>query len=250
MRMWIFGLLVLANAVFFAVMQWGGELMVDANNPPVQAELNADKLKLMSVPANSAPASAVAEVNPVAVSAVSAASPVVAASVPAPALHAATELAQPAKLACMEWGEFSGGDLQRAEKALAALKLEKHLKTRTVEYDNAYWVYIPPLKKHTLVEKKVAQLKSLDVDYFVIQEPGAWQNAISLGVFKTQEAAKKYLEELHVRGVKSGKVGSRASKLKFTIFVLNRLDSAMSSQVTALHKDFVDSELKTISCGG
>jgi hypothetical protein len=149
----------------------------------------------------------------------------------------------------MEWGEFSGTDIQRADKALVAIKLGDKSKQRSVEYTSGYWVYIPPLKTLAQVKKKVAQLKKLEVeDYFVMQEAGPWKSSISLGMFKTEDAAKKYLAKLRERGVKSSKVGERASKLKYTVFSLNRLDSAAASQVVGLRKDFPDSEIKQVPC--
>jgi len=119
----------------------------------------------------------------------------------------------------MEWGEFSGAELQRAEKALATVKLNEKPKYRQVDYVSGYWVYIAPMKTRVLVDQKIAQLKERGVaDYFVIQEVGAWQNAISLGVFKTEDAAKKYLAKLQQQGVRTATIGERTSKLKYTVF--------------------------------
>ncbi|TAJ79144.1 MAG: SPOR domain-containing protein [Gallionellaceae bacterium] len=236
MMRWILGLLVVANVLFFAVMRWGGALAVDANNPPVQAALNADKIKLANVNAPAPPVSAVPAISAVA-SAVAMGASAHAVAVP------------PGKLSCMEWGEFSGTDLQRAEKALAAMKLGDRLKQRVVEYASGYWVYIAPMKTHAQVEQKVAQLKSRGVtDYFVVQEAGSWQNAISLGVFKTEDAAKKYLAKLQERGVKTALIGERASKLKFTVFALSHLENGLSAQIAGLRKDFPESELNLVSC--
>jgi hypothetical protein len=270
MMKWMFGLLLLVNVSFFAVMHWGAALTVDNSNPPLQAAVNADKIKMLAFDAGSAPASATSAASAVVASAVQVASPLPAAPepvaparapavppvthTPSPAVHAAAappaKAAPSGKLSCMEWGEFSGADLQRAEKALGTLHLEKHLKTRYVERGGAYWVYIAPVKSHAKVEKKIAQLKSLGVsDYFTIQEAGVWQNAISLGVFKSEEAARNYLAELKGLGVKSALVGKRASKLKLTVFVLDHLDGTMSGKLAELHKDFSESEIKTVSCG-
>ncbi len=243
MLKWIFGLLVLVNVVFFAVMQWGGLLTEDASNPPVQAELNADKIKLLPPEVISAPVSAVA----VAASAVAqpASQPVVAVPVPA----VVSTPAPPVKLSCMEWGEFSSADLKRIEAALMPLKLGDRVKQHVVEHTSAYWVYIAPLKNHSKVEQKVAQLKKMGVDdYFVVQESGHWQNAISLGVFRTEDAAKKHLAKLKEQGVKNAKIGERASKLKYTAVTLSRLDNVQASQIEALHKDFAESELKQTPC--
>lgn len=235
MKKWILALLVLVNFIFFAVMHWGGALTVDANNPPVQAMLNADKIKLldMNAPAASAPASSVA------------------ASAPAlaPVTQSAATSPPIGKLNCMEWGELSGAALLRAEKALAPLKLGNRLKQHLSEYANGYWVYIAPMKTHAQVEQKIAQLKARGVaDYFVIQEAGPWQYAISLGVFKTEDAAKKYLGKLQGQGVKTAMLGERTSKLKYTVFVLSHLEGTESSQIAALHKDFPESELKLVPC--
>ena len=272
MMKWVFVLLLLANVAFFAVMQWGSALTVDENNPPLQAALNADKIKIVSILPASAPVPASASVSasppasapamapaivpassvPVtAVTAVPAASsvPALPRLAPLPPPPAIAEVVPPAKLSCMEWGEFSGADLQRADNALATLKLGDRLKQRVVEYSSGYWIYIEPLKTPAMLKFKIALLKKLKVDdYFVVQEPGAWKNSISLGVFKSESSAKKYLAKLHERGIRSAKLGERASKLKFTVFVLNRLDRATESQVVALRKDFPDSEIKQVHC--
>ena len=248
MRKWIFGLLVLVNVIFFAVMHWGGALTADANNPPMQAALNADKIKLAEMSAASAPASAPVAASAPA-SAVAVTAPPAVAAVARPPVVVTTPPPPSFKLSCMEWGEFSGADLLRAEKALTPIKLGNRLKQRTIEYPNGYWVYIAPLKNHLQVEQRIAQLKARGIaDYFIIQEAGPWQNAISLGVFKTEEAAKKYLDKLHGQGVKSATLGERASKLKYTVLIMDHLEAAVSSQIATLHKDFPESELKLVSC--
>jgi len=129
------------------------------------------------------------------------------------------------------------------------MKLGDNLTQRSVERNHGYWVYIPPLKKHASVEKKIAQLKERGVkDYFVVQEKGKWQNAISLGVFGTQDAAEKYIAMLRTKDVRTAKVGERVSKLKYTVFVIKDLDSGTADKLNALQKEFPDSELKLSTC--
>jgi hypothetical protein len=150
---------------------------------------------------------------------------------------------------CVEWGDFSGPDLTRAAAALSALQLGDKLSQRQVERDIGYWVYISPLKNKAAVNRKVAELKALGIrEYFIIQSAGRWRNAISLGVFKTREAAQSFLNHLRTKGVHSAKVGERASKLKATIFRLNRIDAATGAKLMAMQKDFAGSELKNVPC--
>jgi hypothetical protein len=251
MLKWIVGLLLLANLALFGWMKWGSALTVDADAGSVQAALNPDKIKLLeSLPASAAtPASGTMPgltltLSPVSAPAASATLP---ASAPAPAVAANV----PPKVAnCAEWGEFSGEDLARAQQDLAALKLGDRLIQRGLEQDHGYWIYIPPVKKRAAVEKKIEQLKERGVkDYFVVQEKGKWLNAISLGVFKTEEAAQKYLATLKTKGVHSAKLGERKSKLKFTVFAIKGLDAGAVERLNALQKGFPDSELKVSACG-
>jgi hypothetical protein len=188
---------------------------------------------------------------------------VVAAS--APNIYASTDcVSQPASTAgnalalstakpdasCMEWGEFSGADLTRATAALSALQLGDKLSQRQVEYAIGYWVYIPPQKDKATVNQKVAQLKARGIEeYFVVPDAGPWQNAISLGVFRTQEAAQHFLDELRrTKDVRSAQIGERASKLKTTLFVLNGLDAKAAASIAEMQKDFAGSELKNVPC--
>lgn len=242
---WFVVLLVLANVLFFALMQWGGRLGGEDRNVQPLAALNPEKIRLIGAPAvSAAPVASVAVASVVPPPAPPVAAPVVIASAPSP-----VPVARVAENSCMEWGEFSGSDLSRAEKALAQLKLGDKLAQRTVEYAHGYWVYIPPLKKHANRVKKIQQLKELGVeDYFVVQESGQWLNAISLGVFKTEEAAKNYQAELNKKGIKPTRVGERAIKLKFTVFVLKHVDAAGATQLAAWQKDYAGSELKTVAC--
>lgn len=263
MTRWIVGLLLLANLALFGWMRWGNLLTGETDTATMQAVLNPDKVKLLPLLPASAPASAseVASGVPLALSPVlSDSAPVVSAPVIASApvssvappvtipLVAAPTTA-PKKSNCAEWGEFSGDDLVRAQEALATLRLGDSLAQRSVEQDHGYWVYIPPVKKRAQAEKKVVQLKALGVkDYFVMQEKGKWLNAISLGVFKSSEAAQNYLESLRAKGVRSAKLGERKSKLKFTVFLIKDLDAGTQDKLGVLQKSFPDSDLKISAC--
>jgi len=257
----LFGALLLLSVIFMAFLQWGGELTGSAKNGQLLPALNAEKIKLLEFPqAKSLPLSAQPPVlSAPAASAVTA--PVAMATAPLPvSANVPTEVLPPKKpekkaevktevKMCMEWGEFSGADLARADKELAGFKLGDQLGTRIVEYTSGYWVYIPPLKNHAAVTRKIKQIKDRGVDeYFVVQEPAHWANAISLGVFKTQEAANKFLASLKQKGIRSAKVAERKGKLKFTVFVFKQIGADNVAKLSLLQKDFANSELKTIPC--
>ena len=228
----LFWILLLGNVILFAVMQWGGVLFGDGRVAQAQSPLREESILLMSTPKNMPDMAQSAPVH-IAISG-TASAPVT---------------AEPAKTVCMEWGDFSGEGFDRASKALADLQLENKLSQRQIEHTIGYWVYIPPLKNKVAANQKIAQLKARGVgEYFIVQEAGPWLNAISLGVFRTQEAAQNFLNELRAKDVRSAQIGERASKLKSTIFVLNELDNETTNKLTAMQKDFAGSELKSVSC--
>lgn len=219
----LFWILLLGNVIFFAAMQWGSGLIADERLAQVQPALHEEKIRLLTAP--------VAE------------PPVVAAE----SAPLATESGTPV---CLEWGDFSGTDLTRATAALSALQLGDKLSQYPAERAISYWVYVPPLKSKAAVTQKIAQLKERGIaEYFVVPDAGPWLNAISLGVFKTQEAAQHFLDDLRqTKNIHSAQMGERASKLKTTVFVLNEPDAATVAELTEIQKDFSGSTLKNVSC--
>jgi len=247
MRKWIFGLLLLGNVVFFSVMYWGDALTEDVYNPPVQAALNADKMKLLPLGSNIMPVQAVSSV--AALSPISASSVLAAVSGVQLTAEPSKKRVENAKLSCMAWGEFSGVALQHVQSKLHDMNLGKHLKVRAVEHASVYWVFMGPLKTQAGVDRKISQLDALGVeDHYVIREAGVWKNTISLGVFKTKLAAKKYLAKLRSQGVRSASLGKRESKLKFSVFEFDRIDDSMLSNISSLAKNFPKVELKVVPC--
>lgn len=228
--------LLFGNVIFFAVMRWGG--LLDEPEVQAQAPLHEEKIRLSSASPAKPPAAAPEAVVPAA-SAVSVALPVPAAS------HAMTKN----NTVCMEWGNFSGADLVRATTALSALKMDDKLVRRQVVNIIGYWVYIPPGNDKAAISLQSARLKERGIDNFVVPEPGPWLNAISLGVFKTQNAAQRFLDDLRrQKNLSNAQLVENTNKLKATRFVLGGLDTKTRHNMVEIQKDFAESELKEVSC--
>ncbi|MEI7457016.1 MAG: SPOR domain-containing protein [Nitrosomonadales bacterium] len=223
--------LIAVNVIFFAVMKSG--IFNGSPDAQVLTAIHAEKITLA---ASSAPVAAVSSVSePVAAAVLTPVSAPVVASV--------------ATRSCFEWGEFTGAEFDRASAALKKLSLGDKLSQREVDRVIGFWVYIAPQKDKGAVTQKLAQLKARGVtDFFVVQEAGEWQNAISLGIFKTREAAESFMEGLRKKEVTSAKMGERSSKIKSVVFVFDGLDVKVSEKLSALQKEFAVSELKSVSC--
>ncbi|MDD3883871.1 MAG: SPOR domain-containing protein [Gallionella sp.] len=218
----IFWFVLVLNLAFFALMQWGPLLRVPDPAMQPQLPLNAEKITLL----------------------------------PASATPAAEASGQPPRVSltegssCLAWGEFNATARAAAGKALAELQLGTALQEHQVEQNIGYWVYLPPQKDKTTVARKIAQLKARGVrEYFVVQDAGPWHNAISLGIFKTPEAAQGFLQELRRKGVNSAQMGERESNIRATVFQIADPAPAIVEKLNALQKRFSGTTLKRLPCG-
>lgn len=234
----VFWTLVLVNAALLAFLQWGGALTQGGGG--LQPALNPEKIKLLGFSALPAASAVVAP----------ASTPQVPPAPPASAGSSVSSapLAQ-APAACLQWGDFSGADLARAQKDLAGLKLGDSLTQREVEHSIGYWVYIPPQQNRDALNAKVARLKKRGVkEFFVVQEKGKWYGAISLNVFKTRDLAKRFQDRLKAKGIRDAVIGERQTRLKFTVFTLRNPDADTLSRLVEWQQGFTGIEMKSVAC--
>ena len=224
----LFLLLVLANLLFFAYAQVARE-GAGAESQISQLQLAPDRIRLLKA-AGQAPADkpkAPGKAIP-----------------PAPPRSAA---AMP--VACLEWGVFAGPDVARAEAALVRLELPDGQIDRALADAGGYWVYMPPLKTKPEIDRKIGELKALGVtEFFVVQDAGKWRNAISLGIFRTDEAAQAFLAKLKERGVRSAVAARRENFLKQVAFYVREPGEATVARLTLIQQEFPGSEIKAGPC--
>jgi sporulation related protein len=112
-----------------------------------------------------------------------------------------------------------------------------------------FWVYIPPVETRTEVDRKIAELRKLGIEeYYAVESQGPMRNAISLGIFRTEEAAAAYLERLRDKGVRSARAGSREHRVTQTVLVVHEPDVALTAKLADLRPQFPGSELKALQC--
>jgi len=145
----------------------------------------------------------------------------------------------PAPLACLEWGSFSPADAVRAEQRLEPLALGARLAQHRGEETAGWWVFIPPQPNRGAAQRKAAELKKLGVDeYFVVQEEGRLRWALSLGVFRAEEAARAHLDALRAKGVKSAQVGQRETRVPKVWFQVRMVEQALHARLQEIAREF------------
>jgi hypothetical protein len=152
-------------------------------------------------------------------------------------------------LACAEWGPFNDGERVRAMQLLEPLNLGRTMSTRKVEITAPHWVYIPPKKDRPTAERAMAELKRLNVsDAALVVEKGEWNWAISLGVFRTKEAAENRREELRSKGVKTMAYREREQTVTLTSLVLREPSQATLATLETARQQLPSSSIATGAC--
>lgn len=206
-----FLLVVLANAATYAYIRYA-ESRAGADAQIALLQISPDKVKLVK-----------------------------AGAVPA----AANREKPPLSVVCVEWGAFSIDDAARAAAALAKLDLGDRLSRR--EAGQSYWVYIPPMKTRAEADKKAGEVRGLGItDFYVVQDAGPMQYAISLGVFKTEEAANNRLAQLRPKGIRSAIVAPYGAST--TTFVIREPGDATTLKLAELKAEFPEAALKAVAC--
>lgn len=209
----LFLIIVLANVAFFAWTRYYGPSQAAADAAPLARQVEPEKLKI--IPPR---------------------------ELPPPSLKpAAASFAN----GCLEWGSFTLADFPRAQKALEPLALGSRLGQRRTEEAAGWWVFLPSQGSRQAALKKAAELKALAVeDYFVVQEEGEFRWAVSLGVFRSEEAAQARLAALRERGVRSAQVGPRETLVPKVWLQVSGIDGALESRLMDIARQVEGSELR------
>lgn len=155
----------------------------------------------------------------------------------------------PAAAACLEWGLFAGSDVARADAAVASLALPGIIVQRAVTDAGGYWVYLPPMKTKAEIDKRIAALKARGVkDFYVVQEAGQWRNAISLGIFKSEDTARAMAAKLKESGVQGVALERRENMLKQIAYFVREPKPAVVARLAELARDFPGTEVKAVPC--
>jgi hypothetical protein len=219
-----FLILVLANVAFFAWARYLSPADSTADSAPLARQIEPEKLRILG--AGEPPAA------------------------PASAKPAATPAMPAVALACMEWGSFTLADAPRAQKMLDPLALGPRLGQRRTEETAGWWVYIPPQGTRQNALKKAAELKTLGVDeYFVVADEGPFRWGLSLGVFRTEEAALARLASLRRLGVKTAEIGARETIVPKVWLQVQGVDPLLEGRLREVAKQIEGSEVHACPAG-
>lgn len=231
--------LLLANGALFAFHQGYLDTLIPDGREPARMgrQFNADKIKL------------VAAGQPSPTAAPAAASEAASSAAAAGLLELEPVLARASKrqesLVCAEIGNFDTAEAKRFESQAAAQALIDKLSRRNVQEVARHMVYIPSQGSKDAADKKASELRRLGVDdFYVIQDGTELRWGISLGIFKSEEAARAHLATLGLKGVRSARLGVHGSASAKVAFQLHELDLGARSRLDKIKADFPRQEVR------
>lgn len=231
MLKFFFCCLLAANGVLFAYHQGYLETLVPSGREPARIanQFNVSKIKLVSpAVANSAAVQAPAAPQPD----------------PAAAPAEKTQIA----IACTEIGNFTIAEAQQFEAQLAALSLADKSSRRQIQETSSHMIFIPPQEGKDGADKKSAELRKLGItDFYVIQDNSSQRWGISLGIFKTEEAARTRLAALNQKSIRSAGLIEYKVPLNRIAFQIRESDAGTRAGIDKIKTDFPRQETRT--CG-
>ena len=99
----------------------------------------------------------------------------------------------------MQWGSFAEGRAWGRAPGAGGASLGERA-TETMPVVAGWWVYLPPLPDRPAIDAAVRSLQAAGVEeYYVVDAEGPTRNAISLGIFKSEESALAFLLAVQAR---------------------------------------------------
>jgi hypothetical protein len=147
---------------------------------------------------------------------------------------------------CLEWGPFAGSEYLRAEKTLEPLALGARVSPRrSSEQAPGWWVFIPSQGSRDSALKKAAELKAMGVtDYFIMGEDADTPWSVSLGVYRSEQAALVRLNALRDQGVRTALVGSRDTLVPRLWLQVKEVDAALEARLRETARQLELGELR------
>ena len=149
---------------------------------------------------------------------------------------------------CVQWGPFSDADRTKAQADLDPLKLGHALSQRQVTVTDAWWVSVGPMATRAAADRRAAALHAQSIDDVSVVDAGDGQFAVSLGIFRTQDAATAWVQTLAARGVAGAHAAPNPRPITQTMLVVRNPSPGVSAKLQALQGRYTGSELRSGSC--
>jgi len=149
---------------------------------------------------------------------------------------------------CVEWRGLVPDELKPARELLKGMAEERVMSFSEVPLDLRHWVIFPPLPSREAATAKLAEFAAAGIkDAFVVRSD-AWDNAISLGLYAKEEAAKRRMREIEDKGIPGTRIEPQAKRGTDYYFVIRSEDADALKSLNEAKAAYPNSALSRVAC--
>jgi hypothetical protein len=111
-----------------------------------------------------------------------------------------------------------------------------------------YWVIFPPLPSPAAGNAKLREFTALNVQEAFIIKDGNWKNGISLGLYASEEAARRRLREIESTGVSGLRLETKPKDGTTYYYLIRSEDVATLKDLDIIRQTFPATTLTRVAC--
>jgi hypothetical protein len=166
---------------------------------------------------------------------------------PAPKQAPSSRVALPEAM-CVAWRGLNRAEFAQVRDVLKAMTGERVMSFTEVPLSTRHWVIFPPLPSPQSAADKLNELAAAGVqDVFVVTD-GAWRNAISLGLYANDDAARRRVSEVEDKGVLGTRVELLPRQGTDFYFVIRSEDTDTLKSLGEIKQAYPNSQLSRVAC--
>lgn len=146
---------------------------------------------------------------------------------------------------CVEIGHFSKTEAIGFEQQLPSLSLRpENISFTSAQEGSTYMVFIPPPASQKAAEARIGKLKQKGIESYIIKDQTKLRWAISLGIFKTHEAAINHVATLEKAGISDLQIAPRGAITEKRVYRLNNLSGEQLRALESIMSKFPKQSLQ------
>jgi hypothetical protein len=149
---------------------------------------------------------------------------------------------------CVEWRGLAPDELRSARELLKGMAEQRVMSFSEVPLDLRHWVIFPPLPSREAAIAKLAGLSAAGIQDAFVVKSGAWDNALSLGLYAREEAARRRVREVEDKGVLGVRIEPQAKQGSGYYFVVRSEDADALKSLNEAKAAYPNSTLSRVAC--
>jgi hypothetical protein len=149
---------------------------------------------------------------------------------------------------CVEWRGLPTAEFEDGRNALRSLASEQPLSVMETPLERMYWVIFPPLPSREAALTKLGEIKALGIQEAFVIADDAQRNGISLGLYGSEELARRQVRELETKGLTALSIETRPKQGTGYYFVIKSEQPEVLKKLDKLRQTYPSTTLSRVDC--